>query len=304
MASSTVLVFGPTGRVGSAAAIEARRRGATVYLAMRDTQKELKDIDEQGNEGKYIRVQADLAKPETIKQAVETSGAKTAFAYCVQAEGSMRESFKALKDAGIEHVVFLSSFTVKEPISATDTSSLISAFHAGTETALSESGLSYTAVRPAYFTSNVTWALDDIKKGEIELLYPDVVCDYLSPRDIGTVCGSIMAEPRFQKEAGSSFYLCGPELITQRDAHARIGKVIGHDIAVKEIDEEGWHEKMGRMPKPIRDSLIKALKEGPVVYEKIFEESVKNLNKYMDREPTTLEGWTEENKAVFASTRP
>lgn len=37
--AQTVLVFGPIGTVGSAAVVEAHRRGAHVWLVMRDTGK-------------------------------------------------------------------------------------------------------------------------------------------------------------------------------------------------------------------------------------------------------------------------
>lgn len=70
MASSdqTVLVFGPTGTVRCTAAIEARRFGAHVWLAMRDTNKPIKGLSESDLESeRYTRVQADLTKPDTLK---------------------------------------------------------------------------------------------------------------------------------------------------------------------------------------------------------------------------------------------
>src|SRR5690242_4097198 len=66
----TVLVFGPTGAVGCAAAIEAHRRGAHVWLAMRDTSKKIDGLSESDLESeRFSRVQADLDKPDTLKRA-------------------------------------------------------------------------------------------------------------------------------------------------------------------------------------------------------------------------------------------
>jgi uncharacterized protein YbjT (DUF2867 family) len=304
MSQSPVLVFGPTGGVGSAAAIEAHRRGANVYLAMRDPTKALKAIEEKGNEESYKRVQADLSKPETLKHAVQSSGAKTAFVYCVlEGQDSMRSSFDALKEAGITYVVLLSSFKVQDPPNAdANTKEMIGAFHAKCEVALQESGLQYTAVRPAYFNSNIFWATEDIKKGEVEILYPNVRFDYIAPSDIGVVCGALLTEPRFQKDAGQSFYLCGPDLFTQRDAHAVIGKALGKEIKVKEIDEKRWFEKMAHMPKPVLDSLVGGLREsneGKDVYAKIHGEAVQSLKKYLEKEPTKLREWVEQHKQAF-----
>lgn len=304
--SSPVLVFGPTGAVGSAAAIEAHRRGAKVYLAMRDTKKPLKGIQEEGNSDSYVRIQADLAKPETLKTAVSTSGAKTAFVYIVhEIQDGMRSSFEALKEAGVTYIVLLSSFKVEDPLdSEVNKMDMIGAFHTTAESALRATGVSYTAVRPAYFNSNVFWNLADIKQGEVELLYPNVRFDYLAPSDIGTVCGALLAEPRFQKEAGQSFYLCGPELFTQREAHAVIGKALGKEVKVKEIDEEKWYKKLAYMPKPILDTLARGMRESDSgrddPYGKIYKEAVENVRKYTEREPMKLEDWVKENKAAFA----
>ena len=54
-----VLVFGASGSVGQATAIEARRRGAKVWLAMRDINKAVKKLDEDEKKGGYERIQAD-----------------------------------------------------------------------------------------------------------------------------------------------------------------------------------------------------------------------------------------------------
>ena len=56
---ANVIVFGASGAVGSAAAIEARKRGAKVWLAMRDTSKTIQQLDEEEEKGGYERVQAD-----------------------------------------------------------------------------------------------------------------------------------------------------------------------------------------------------------------------------------------------------
>lgn len=109
--TETVILYGPTGAVGGAAAVEACQRGAHVWLAMRSTSKEIQGFD--SNAEVYSHVEADLPKPESLKGAVSKSGAKTAFAYAnFQSSYSMRASFQTLKDVGITYVVMLSSFTV------------------------------------------------------------------------------------------------------------------------------------------------------------------------------------------------
>jgi uncharacterized protein YbjT (DUF2867 family) len=140
-----VLVFGPTGAVGSAAALEAHRRGANVFLAMRDTKKPIEGLDD--SEG-YMRIQADLSDPETVRKAIEVSGAKIAFVYMIHAsKDSMASTFRTMKEAGIHYVVLLSSFTIKgAPEDETNMVNYIPRAHALTEIALRDSGIPYTAV--------------------------------------------------------------------------------------------------------------------------------------------------------------
>jgi uncharacterized protein YbjT (DUF2867 family) len=140
-----VLVFGPTGAVGSAAAIEAHRRGANVILAMRDPKKPIKGLDDSED---YTRIQADLSDPETVAKAIETSGAKTAFVYMIHgSKDNMASTFRTMKEAGIQHIVLLSSFTIKgAPEEEANMVNYIPRVHAQTEIALRDSGISYTAV--------------------------------------------------------------------------------------------------------------------------------------------------------------
>lgn len=301
-----VLVFGPTGAVGCAAAIEAHRRGAHVWLAMRDIDKPIERLSEsEAESGAYTRIQADLSKPDTLRQAVQQSGATSAFVYTIfESADNMRSSFDALKDAGISYVVLLSSYSVKGP--AEDENNMrnfIEGTHAKTEVALKESGIPNTAVRPMYFASNILWYLDGIRQGSVQLLYPEIKFDYISPTDIGTVCGALLSEPRFQIEGSQFVPLCGPKLLTQREAMGSIGRALGREIEVQEIDEETWYEKQLKiMPRPVIDSITKGMRasnEGHDSYPD-YDEVSANVSKYAEREPTELADWVRENKTVFA----
>jgi uncharacterized protein YbjT (DUF2867 family) len=157
-------------------------------------------------------------------------------------------------------------------------------------------------VRPAYFNSNVLWAAEDIKKGEVEVLYPNIKFDYLAPEDIGTVCGALLAESDFRKSAGPSIYLCGPELMTQREAQGVIAKALGKETNVKEVGEERYREKMAFMPKPVVDSMLEALREsneGADAYAGIYEPGVKSLRMYLEREPMKLGEWVVAHQEKF-----
>lgn len=113
--SNNVLIFGGAGAVGRAAALAASKRGARVWLAMRDPSKTipyLSTADEKT--AGFQRIQADLLDPSSLKAAVTKSGVSIAFVYTIHsAKDSMKSAFEALKDAGITDVVLLSSYTVR-----------------------------------------------------------------------------------------------------------------------------------------------------------------------------------------------
>jgi uncharacterized protein YbjT (DUF2867 family) len=310
MASSSpnVIVFGATGAVGSAASREARRRGASVWLAMRDTNKPISGLD--SSEPGYTRIQADLSQPSSLTQAIQQSSATVAFVYTVFAsQDHMASAFAALKSAGVEYVVLLSSFTVRGAAhEESNMSDFISTVHAKSEVALEKSGLAYAAIRPAYFNTNIFWNLKEIKNGEVGLLYPEVKFDFIAPEDIGTVCGAILAEPRLQApdkgQNSKTVFLCGPELMSQRHAHGIIAETINHEIKVTEISEESWAEKLSFMPKPALDSVLNGLRAshmGHDLYPKDFyEEASMNVKKYKELGPMTFREWVGAHKAEFA----
>lgn len=130
-----VIVFGPTGNVGAWVARTAREHGAQVILAMRDTKKPIRKLDE--SQGGYERVQADLTQPDSVTKAVKATGAKRAFIYLVHGtQDHMKASIEALKAGGIEFVVFLSSFTVQGDLKAIKAQDMISFMHASVELVL------------------------------------------------------------------------------------------------------------------------------------------------------------------------
>lgn len=294
----TVLIFGPSGDVACVAAQEAHRRGASVHLAMRDTTKPLPSLDDS-----LPRIQADLSDPASVTNAVQKSSASVAFVYAVfSSPDHMASSFSALKAAGIRFVVLLSSFKVEgEPEDEVNKTDFIGHVHAQTEVELRSSGLKYAAIRAAYFNSNVLWNAKEMKTGEVGLLYPDVVFDFIAPKDIGIVCGSILAQPKYHET--KALYLCGPDIMSQERAHGIIGEKLGREIRVKALSEEQFLDKLSDMPRPAVDTLLKSMRkshEGYDAYPKdMYEQAVANIRKYKEGEPMKFGEWVEANKAAF-----
>jgi uncharacterized protein YbjT (DUF2867 family) len=310
-----VLVFGATGGVGSACARHAQSLGASVTLAVRDTKKPIPGLSpEQEKAGGYKRVQADLMRPETVSEAVKQSGAKHAFVYLVfpvpGQPNPTRAAFEALRAAGVEFVVFLSSLSVEmyEPVDSVPAQEIIPYAHAQAELALEEifgtSG--HVSLRPGGFASNLFRSAGMIKAGSVKMPYPEVNFDWIVPEDIGRTGGTILVGGPSSTGGEKSILLCGPELISQGDAVKTIGRVLGKEVAVEAVgDEEAVKDMVaGGLPEPLAKYLVRALSKGnrgamgTLFASDKYKVAVENVRKYAGK-ATTLVEWATENKAAF-----
>ncbi|KAJ6483586.1 hypothetical protein C8R47DRAFT_1281807 [Mycena vitilis] len=290
----SVLVFGATGTVGSACARQAHSLGATVTLAVRDTNKPIPGLSlEQEKAAGYKRAQADLTKPETITAAVAQSGAKHAFVYLVHSPATAnRAALEALKAAGVEFVVFLSSVGVAlfEPaIDRVPAKEFIPYAHAQVELALRD-----------LFGANYA--------GVVKFPYPETKFDWMVPEDIGRTGGTILAGGPGSTGGKREVLLCGPQVTTQGDAAKIIGKVVGKEVTVETISEEEAVKGMSaRMPEHVARYLVGMVAHGmegtTLSLESLYASdqytgAVKNVEKYAGK-ATTLVEWATENKEVF-----
>ncbi|KAF5702602.1 hypothetical protein FMUND_13416 [Fusarium mundagurra] len=308
MSSVKAIIFGATGAVGRAAALEAQSRGAKVTLAMRNTKKPIPGFtpDLEKKLG-FTRVQADLSDPQSIERAVSESGATVAFSYILfEAEDGLLGTYNAMKRAGITHVVLLSWFCVTENGGAKPSSEadeILAVVHGKAELALAESGIAYTVIRPAYFSSNIRmleeW--DEVKSGQLELAHPDASFDYLAPEDVGALAGARVAATPPSKELVIS--QCGPELLSQRTAWNVVSEGLGMDISIKEINSDEHREKLRSrgFPEPMIKSAVERLadlaRDPASLYEpEMYKEASMNFRKYTGRQPTTFKAWVDKHR--------
>jgi NAD(P)H-binding len=321
MLTTTAIIFGPTGKIGSTAARAAQKHGLKVILAMRDTKKPIPGLSaEQEKEGGYERVEADLTKPDTIEAAVLKSGAKRVIFYLAHGSldrtGSpdhMRTAITALKSSGIEFCVFISSFTVSAggDLKSIPRSDLVSYNHGQVELVLKEifGDRGFVAVRPGAFATNTLRWKAGYGSGELKMVAPEVTMDWIAPVDIGDAAGAILARgPQdFDFPDGESFVdLCGPQLISQGDAAIAVAKAIGYDLIVSDTsDNEGleMYIKAG-VPKPLANYMVRTVRAAAdgsyVLYDDDkYLKGVQNVRIYTGREPTKFQDWVDENKGLF-----
>ncbi|VUC26643.1 unnamed protein product [Clonostachys rosea] len=309
---ASVLVFGPTGKVGSYAARTAAEHGAKVWLAMRDTTKTITGLTEDAEKaGGYKRVQADLQKPETVSEAVKVSGAKRAFIYLVHgAPDHLKGTIEAMKAAGIEFVVFLSSFTilVNKGLREISPSDYIAYVHAQVEANLEETfGVdNYVALRPGAFVTNLLAEKEGIIAGKIEMHGSIFEQDNIVPSDIGKVAGTVLASgPR---NGQKKVYLYGPQIRSIHDSLVEVARLLGKDLEIIELSpEEGLKKYVGGgMGESIAKYMIevrstKGPDKGNGERFPRYQEGASNVQLYTGKPSTSLEDWVKQNKELFQS---
>lgn len=307
-----VIVFGPTGTVGGLVALEASKRGAKVWLAMRDTSKTITELPSDVEKaGKFARIQADLSDPASITKAVKESAAKAAYVYFVYVPDFFHGLFQAMRDAGVEHVVFLSTSAIGpgDDIRQVAQEKTIPFFHAQVEIAAEEVGFPYfTSLRPGRFASNHLKRFLDttVKPPRARFIYEDTLEDDIAPEDIGAVGGAVLAER--PSDGTEIIYLLGPELLTTGEAWATIKRVTGReDIDTTPSPPEEWIENAVKRGVPA--GIAKYLAEISATArtrewwatEALHGEGVANIKKYAGREATKFVEYLEAHKAEWAS---
>ena len=300
-----VIIFGPTGNIGSVAARTAGEQGAEVVLAMRDTNKTIPGLDEKA--GNFKRVQADLSDAKSVENAVKSSGAKRAFAYLAfGTPDAMKATFQAMKDGGVEFVVFLSSFTIADrALDRIPQSEVIPWVHAQAEISLHAvyGADNFVAVRPGGFATNILRWKDGIVEGHVKIFGEDFEQDCITAGDMGRVSGTILvAGP---KNGQKHVYLYGPQLLSQQKAIEKIADALGKEVKLTSLDaEEGLKVLLGHgMPKPVADYIVRATVEsrGKPKEDRFtrYDEGVENVKLYTGKPSTGFDEWVAENKAAF-----
>ncbi|CAH0054957.1 unnamed protein product [Clonostachys solani] len=307
---ASVLVFGPTGKVGSYAARTAADQGAKVWLAMRDTTKAIPGLTEDAEKaGGFQRVQADLQKPETVSEAVKVSGAKRAFIYLVHgASDHQKATIEALKAAGVEFVVFLSSFTilVNQGLREISPSDYIAYVHAQVEANLEDTfgPDNYVALRPGGFVTNLLAERDGVVAGKVQLYGGIFEQDNIVPDDIGKVAGTVLASgPR---NGQKKVYLYGPQIRSIHDSYVEVGRVLGKDLEIITLGpEDGLKKHLSRgMSESVAKYMValagtKGPDKGNGERFPRYQEGVANVQLYTGKPSTSLDDWVKQNKEIF-----
>lgn len=193
-------------------------------------------------------VRCDLKDPATFRAAL--TGVSSVFLYAEPAE--IDAFLKEAAEAGVGHIVLLSSSAVLAPDAAEDP---LAKQHLEVENALQASPIETTILRPGSFAGNAkAWAWP-IKSGQpVSLPYPGAHADPIDETDVAECAFVALTEAG---TTGKSYRLTGPESLTFAEQIDRVAEVIGRPVTVRPVSREDWKAEMADyVPGPYADALL------------------------------------------------
>ncbi|MDQ0191505.1 SDR family oxidoreductase [Alicyclobacillus cycloheptanicus] len=272
-----ILVTGATGNVGSEVVRLLHGSGQSVRILSRDPAKASFPA------GVEIAV-GDLSSPATLTAALDGVNA----VFLIRVPGS--DTFPQIaKDAGVEHIVFLSSGAIESP-----SETAIGRNHLHTENLIRQSGVKWTFLRPgAFMTNTLQWAPSIRAEGVVRAPFGDVGNAPIDPRDIASAAATALTSPGHD---GQIYSLTGPEVLTPVQQVQILSSVLGKDIRFEEIPESVAEENMKRFAPPeIVDSIFTLMRDGRHHGERVTN-AVRDVT---GRQARTFEQWAADFAHLF-----
>ncbi|MGW2543389.1 NAD(P)H-binding protein [Kitasatospora sp. NPDC001574] len=238
-----ILVTGATGQVGAEVLAQLLAAGADVRAGARTPEKLASTTTAE-------TAVLDLTDPETYGPAL--AGVEKVFLYAVP-QGT--EGFlAAAKEAGVRHVVVLSSQTV---VDAFPVQRPIVEMHRTVEAAVAASGIPHTFLRPHNFATNILmwgWPESIRAEGRIRFPYPESHSDAIHEKDIAAVAVVALTQPGHENQA---HFLSGPASVTQREQLATLAEVLGRPLEFEELTDAEAREALSPIvPVWVMDAVV------------------------------------------------
>ncbi|MGW7435298.1 NAD(P)H-binding protein [Streptomyces sp. NPDC054849] len=222
-----ILVTGATGNIGSALLKELHARGVGPLRGL------TRDAARAGFPEGVEAVEGDLAEPTSLEPALE----RVRSLFLVSRLGSDADILEAARQAGVEHVVLVSSITVQ-----THPHLGPAGENQAVEELLKASGMAWTILRPTQFASNaLMWAASIRGHEAVRAPYAEAALPTIHPADIASVARVALTEPGHR---GRTYALTGPAPVTARRQVEAIAAALGREIAFAEISRRQARTQM------------------------------------------------------------
>lgn len=234
---ANILLTGANGNISSKTIKALQGSGHKLIGLVRDKGK-AKELEALGVE---LRV-GDLTQLRTVEKAFE--GVDTAFLLTTPSSLAPAQSSNALwgaRKGGVKHVVRMSAVGA-----AHDAPTINSRFHALSDSELERSGITYTILKPHFFTQNFMMSASTIlEQGAIFFPLGDAKLPMIDVHDVAAVAAKILANPA--PHAGKTYTLTGATGVGVSDVASALGAELGKPVRYQPIPVEAMVETMSKM---------------------------------------------------------
>lgn len=254
MTKHPILVTGGTGTTGGRVVSRLRAQGAPVRVASRS--------------GEPPFDWHDRTTWDSVLEGVKA-------VYLVPLDGRLltRPFVERAARLGVERVVLLSGRGVDVP-GYSGEANLAGATHVDGESAVRDSGLSWTILRPAWFAQNFSEGVfrAAVVAGELRLPAGDGAASFTDADDIAAVAVASLTQDGHD---GQTYELSGPRALTIAEAVAEISEATGRSLRyvplspgefIAELIGEGWSaaeaEDYAEAVSPIRRGMDSGISDG------------------------------------------
>jgi uncharacterized protein YbjT (DUF2867 family) len=276
MLGRMILVTGATGNTGTEVVHALVRAGEPLRALVRGPA----DLPVE-------QVVGDLDRPDSLATALD--GVRGVF--LLPGYRDMPGLLTAMRKAGVERVVLLSSPAAV----ATDTGNVISQYMIDSETAVRESGLAWTVLRPNAFMSNALRWLPQLRAGDVVRdAFGDVPVAAVDPYDIAAVAVRALLESGHE---GRIHPLSGPQRLLPGRRLAVLADVLGRDLRFEaQTDDEARADMTGSVPEPYIEAFFSFYRDG-TLDESLIHPTVEEVT---GTPPRTFREWALAHSAAFS----
>jgi uncharacterized protein YbjT (DUF2867 family) len=247
------LVTGATGNVGSELVVALLSAGEHVRALTRGTGAATLPVGVEA-------VTGDLDKPATLVDAL--TGVRGVF--LLPGYKDMPGVLAQIRSMGVARVVQLSGFGVE----AGDASNAVTAYMLDSETAVKNSGVPWTIVRPLDFMSNTLRWLPQLHDGDVvREPFADVPVAMIDPFDIAAVAATALrsGDHGTDDHDGRTYMLTGPEAITAADRVAVLGELLDRKLSLGAMSDAEARVQMSKdMPAKYVDAMFSLYRDDKV----------------------------------------
>jgi uncharacterized protein YbjT (DUF2867 family) len=192
--------------------------------------------------------------------------------------------------SGAQRVVLLSGSSAADG----DMSNAITRYMVASETAVRDSGMPWTILRPSGFASNALQWVPQLRAGDlVRAPFGSVRVAVIDPHDIAAVAALALTSAGHE---GRTYRLTGPEAMLPADRVRVLGTVLGRDLRFEaQPDGEARAEMSAAMPAEYVDAFFSFYADGTLDESPVLP----TVREVTGTQPRTFQQWATGHAAAF-----